>query len=76
MTLVARCFGQDLEGCTHNSKAHVSCAPIVIDIRDINFEQLHKAGIIAIAFDKDNCLTRPYGNELYPPFEVLLRCVV
>ncbi|GJJ73839.1 phosphatidylglycerophosphatase GEP4 [Entomortierella parvispora] len=42
---------------------------IVRDIRDINFEQLHKAGIIAIAFDKDNCLTRPYGKELYPPFE-------
>lgn len=41
-----------------------------IDIRDINFEQLHKAGIIAIAFDKDNCLTKPYGLELHPPFKV------
>ncbi|KAF9104418.1 hypothetical protein BGX27_010108 [Mortierella sp. AM989] len=42
---------------------------IVRDIRDINFEQLHKSGIAAIAFDKDNCLTRPYGNDLYPPFK-------
>ncbi|KAF8953107.1 hypothetical protein BGZ46_003280 [Entomortierella lignicola] len=42
---------------------------IVRDIRDINFEQLHKAGIIALAFDKDNCLTRPYGNDLHPPFK-------
>ncbi|KAF8942423.1 hypothetical protein BGZ47_006488 [Haplosporangium gracile] len=42
---------------------------VVRDIRDINFEQLHKAGIIAIAFDKDNCLTKPYGLELYPPFK-------
>jgi hypothetical protein len=42
-----------------------------IDIRDINFEQLHKAGVVAIAFDKDNCLTRPYGKELYPPFNVM-----
>ncbi|KAG0051747.1 hypothetical protein BGZ83_003365 [Gryganskiella cystojenkinii] len=41
---------------------------IVRDIRDINFEQLRKAGIVAIAFDKDNCLTRPYGKELHPPF--------
>ncbi|KAG0342709.1 hypothetical protein BG000_002054 [Podila horticola] len=44
---------------------------VVRDIRDINFEQLHKAGIVAIAFDKDNCLTRPYGNELHPPFEAI-----
>ncbi|KAF9174181.1 hypothetical protein BGX21_007102 [Mortierella sp. AD011] len=42
---------------------------IVRDIRDINFEQLHKSGIVAIAFDKDNCLTRPYGNDLHPPFK-------
>ncbi|KAF9546404.1 hypothetical protein EC957_009753 [Mortierella hygrophila] len=42
---------------------------VVRDIRDINFEQLHKAGIIAIAFDKDNCLTKPYGLELHPPFK-------
>ncbi|KAF9933845.1 hypothetical protein FBU30_004241 [Linnemannia zychae] len=42
---------------------------VVRDIRDINFEQLHKSGIVAIAFDKDNCLTKPYGLELYPPFK-------
>ncbi|KAF9423942.1 hypothetical protein BGZ94_008125 [Podila epigama] len=40
----------------------------VRDIREINFEQLQKAGIVAIAFDKDNCLTPPYGLELHPPF--------
>ncbi|KAG0378538.1 hypothetical protein BGX24_003518 [Mortierella sp. AD032] len=42
---------------------------VVRDIRDINFEQLHKSGIVAIAFDKDNCLTKPYGLELHPPFQ-------
>ncbi|KAF9091775.1 hypothetical protein BGX29_010790 [Mortierella sp. GBA35] len=42
---------------------------VVRDIRDINFEQLHKSGIAAIAFDKDNCLTKPYGEDLYPPFK-------
>ncbi|KAF9938422.1 hypothetical protein BGZ67_000193 [Mortierella alpina] len=42
---------------------------VVRDVRDINFEQLHKAGITAIAFDKDNCLTRPYGLEINPPFK-------
>ncbi|CAO3570380.1 unnamed protein product [Mortierella alpina] len=42
---------------------------VVRDVRDINFEQLRKAGITAIAFDKDNCLTRPYGLEIYPPFK-------
>ncbi|ORZ09331.1 mitochondrial PGP phosphatase [Lobosporangium transversale] len=42
---------------------------IVRDVRDINFEQLHRSGIIAIAFDKDNCLTRPYGHDLHPPFK-------
>ncbi|KAF9435119.1 hypothetical protein BGZ76_006869 [Entomortierella beljakovae] len=42
---------------------------VVRDIRDINFVQLHKSGIVAIAFDKDNCLTKPYGDELYPPFK-------
>ncbi|KAG0204420.1 mitochondrial PGP phosphatase-domain-containing protein [Mortierella sp. GBAus27b] len=42
---------------------------VVRDIRDVNFEQLHKSGIVAIGFDKDNCLTRPYGSELHPPFE-------
>ncbi|KAF9959240.1 hypothetical protein BGZ65_000694 [Modicella reniformis] len=39
------------------------------DIRDINFEQLHKSGILAIGFDKDNCLTRPYASDLNPPFK-------
>ncbi|KAG0239183.1 hypothetical protein BGW41_007874 [Actinomortierella wolfii] len=42
---------------------------VVADIRNINFGELHKAGIKAVAFDKDNCLTRPYSNDLYPPFE-------
>ncbi|KAF9973345.1 hypothetical protein BGZ73_003422 [Actinomortierella ambigua] len=40
----------------------------VADIRNINFRELHRAGIKAVAFDKDNCLTRPYSNEIYPPF--------
>ncbi|KAF0391234.1 HAD-superfamily phosphatase [Gigaspora margarita] len=41
---------------------------IVDDIRDIKFELLKKKGIKALAFDKDNTLTAPYENEIYPPF--------
>ncbi|CAG8598762.1 9648_t:CDS:10 [Funneliformis caledonium] len=39
------------------------------DIRDINFYKLKGIGITALAFDKDNTLTSPYSNELYPPFK-------
>ncbi|CAG8496811.1 2653_t:CDS:2 [Dentiscutata erythropus] len=41
---------------------------IVDDIRDIKFELLKRKGIKALAFDKDNTLTVPYSNEIYPQF--------
>ncbi|RIA97093.1 mitochondrial PGP phosphatase [Glomus cerebriforme] len=51
-------------------KAHL-CIPhlIVNDIRNINFYKLKSIGINALAFDKDNTLTAPYSNEIYPPFK-------
>ncbi|KAJ1981713.1 hypothetical protein H4R35_000606 [Dimargaris xerosporica] len=41
----------------------------VPNIRSLDFSLLQRAGIQAIAFDKDNCLTRPYESYLYPPFQ-------
>ncbi|KAJ2698461.1 hypothetical protein H4R19_005595, partial [Coemansia spiralis] len=40
----------------------------VADIRAIPFEQLRRAGIRHIVFDKDNCLTAPYVDAIHPPF--------
>jgi phosphatidylglycerophosphatase GEP4 len=42
------------------------------DIRGIDFGALREAGFRAICFDKDNTLTRPYEDALYPPFEEAL----
>ncbi|KAK9681385.1 hypothetical protein K7432_015647 [Basidiobolus ranarum] len=42
---------------------------VVKDIRDINYQKLKEGGIQTIAFDKDNCLTAPYDNQLHPPFK-------
>ncbi|PVU99818.1 hypothetical protein BB559_000389 [Furculomyces boomerangus] len=42
---------------------------IVKDLRSIPFQKLYDSGIRFLAFDKDNCLTRPYENKLYEPFE-------
>ncbi|KAJ1970197.1 hypothetical protein IWQ62_000106 [Dispira parvispora] len=41
----------------------------VPDIRHLDFARLKASGIKAVAFDKDNCLTRPYETRLYPPFQ-------
>ncbi|CAB4382646.1 unnamed protein product [Rhizophagus irregularis] len=51
-------------------KTHL-CIPhlIVNDIRNINFYELKNLGINALAFDKDNTLTTPYSDEIYPPFK-------
>ncbi|MCX6708788.1 MAG: hypothetical protein NTW67_04050 [Candidatus Woesearchaeota archaeon] len=38
----------------------------VSDISTINPEQLKNAGFEGVIFDKDNTLTLPYVNELYP----------
>ncbi|KAI9591156.1 mitochondrial PGP phosphatase-domain-containing protein [Syncephalis fuscata] len=37
---------------------------LVNDIRGIDFNQLYQSGIRGVAFDKDNCLTRPYEDKL------------
>nr|CAG8481812.1 14594_t:CDS:2 [Entrophospora candida] len=42
---------------------------IVKDIRELNYEKLKKSGINKLIFDKDNTLTIPYENLLYPPFK-------
>ncbi|KAJ1923428.1 hypothetical protein IWQ60_005896 [Tieghemiomyces parasiticus] len=42
---------------------------VVPDIRAIDFAQLKAAGVRAIGFDKDNCLTAPYQTKLHGPFE-------
>ncbi|ORX94375.1 HAD-superfamily phosphatase [Basidiobolus meristosporus CBS 931.73] len=42
---------------------------VVKDIRDINYLKLKEGGIKTIAFDKDNCLTAPYANQLHAPFK-------
>ncbi|CAG8604010.1 13421_t:CDS:2 [Ambispora gerdemannii] len=41
----------------------------VNDIREIDFVQLKKAGVRAVAFDKDNTLTAPYQDSLHPLYE-------
>ncbi|RKP09229.1 mitochondrial PGP phosphatase-domain-containing protein [Thamnocephalis sphaerospora] len=42
---------------------------VVQDLRDIDFAQLAQAGVRGMAFDKDNCLTRPYEDHLAPELE-------
>ncbi|CAG8494227.1 6792_t:CDS:2, partial [Ambispora leptoticha] len=42
---------------------------LVSDIREVDFVQLKKAGVQAVAFDKDNTLTAPYQDSLYPLYE-------
>ncbi|KAJ3102674.1 hypothetical protein HDU97_000371 [Phlyctochytrium planicorne] len=41
----------------------------MIDIRHIDFKQLKESGLKAVVFDKDNTLTLPYKNEVYPPLK-------
>ncbi|KAJ2794018.1 hypothetical protein H4R20_006362 [Coemansia guatemalensis] len=42
---------------------------VVSDIRDIPFVGLHRVGIRYLVFDKDNCLTAPYIDQIHPEFE-------
>ncbi|CAO3622141.1 unnamed protein product [Cunninghamella blakesleeana] len=42
---------------------------IINDLRELPIAELKKNGIKAIAFDKDNCLTAPYVQEIHPPFK-------
>lgn len=39
----------------------------VFDINDIDPMNLRYLGFKGVVFDKDNTLTAPYGNELFPP---------
>jgi phosphatidylglycerophosphatase GEP4 len=49
----------------------------VADIREINFKHLKSLGFQAVAFDKDNTLTRPYSNAMLPDFKAALdSCVL
>ncbi|EGN92760.1 hypothetical protein SERLA73DRAFT_65290 [Serpula lacrymans var. lacrymans S7.3] len=42
---------------------------VVKDIRQIDFIALRKAGYRGAVFDKDNCLTVPYEDELVPELQ-------
>ncbi|EGO26420.1 hypothetical protein SERLADRAFT_436234 [Serpula lacrymans var. lacrymans S7.9] len=42
---------------------------VVKDIRQIDFIALRKAGYRGAVFDKDNCLTVPYQDELVPELQ-------
>jgi len=42
----------------------------VPDIRAINFELLKRTGIKAIIFDKDNTITAPYVDHIFPTIAV------
>ncbi|KAJ2746246.1 hypothetical protein GGI20_001526 [Coemansia sp. BCRC 34301] len=42
----------------------------VPDIRAIPFDALRERGIKYLVFDKDNCLTAPYANEIHPEFQL------
>ena len=50
--------------------------PLCADINDIDFRKLRTLGIRAIAFDKDNVLTAPYKNSIYPTIKVSVLFVV
>ncbi|KAJ1671942.1 hypothetical protein IWW47_000768 [Coemansia sp. RSA 2052] len=41
----------------------------VSDIRAIPYDALRSSGIKYVVFDKDNCLTAPYVNEIHPEFQ-------
>ncbi|CAO3684725.1 unnamed protein product [Umbelopsis vinacea] len=42
---------------------------VVDDIRQIDFVKLKEQGVKVMAFDKDNCLTAPYQNNVSAEFE-------
>lgn len=44
---------------------HPSC--MVRDVGQISFKAAKAAGIRAVCFDKDNCLTLPYEDHIYGP---------
>ncbi|WWC66361.1 uncharacterized protein I206_100262 [Kwoniella pini CBS 10737] len=42
----------------------------VTSIAQINFKSLKNQGYNAIVIDKDNCLTLPNKDEIYPPYQI------
>jgi len=48
----------------------------VRDISELDFAQLHASGCRGVIFDKDNTLTAPYKNEVYPRLAGALRSCV
>lgn len=48
----------------------------VRDIGELDFERLHAAGCTGVVFDKDNTLTAPYANEVYPRLSSALKSCI
>ena len=48
----------------------------VRDISELDFAKLRAAGCRGVVFDKDNTLTAPYSNEVYPRLAGALRSCV
>ena len=48
----------------------------VRDITELDFAKLRAAGCRGVVFDKDNTLTAPYSNEVYPRLAGALRSCV
>ena len=46
----------------HLAVPHLS----LTSVSDLDFDALRRAGAEAVVFDKDNCLTLPYGDSLHP----------
>jgi Mitochondrial PGP phosphatase len=43
---------------------------VASDIRSLPFVSLKQAGITGVVFDKDNTLTAPFANTIYPSLTV------
>ena len=48
----------------------------VRNVAALDFDALRAAGVSSIIFDKDNTLTAPYSNEVYPRLAGALRSCV
>jgi phosphatidylglycerophosphatase GEP4 len=42
----------------------------VADLREVRFDLLKRSGISAVVFDKDNTLTAPFADEIFPTLKV------
>ena len=41
-----------------------------LDFDDLNVQKMKQLGVSAVAIDKDNCITKPYEQNVYQPFKV------